>query len=798
MRGWISDLTYALRLLLKAPGFTFLAVLCLGLGIGANASIFSVLNALFLRPMPVHEPQRLVVLSRDADPLFSYPDYADLRDRSQSFTGLAVSSPTESSLDFEGSSYLAAAEPVSANYREIIGVRPFLGRWFANEQDPEAVISYRAWQRVFHGDANIIGKRVRSEAGWYTVVGVAPSEFGGIYLPLNTDIWVPFRRWSGQYPSLAAQMRDRANRRVMVFGRLKPGIGPGEAAAELNAIAERIRRENPGADKLAPIVAERVRGVPNPNSRRGSVPIAALLMSVVGLVLLIACVNVGNLLLARGAARQREFSVRVAVGAGRARLLRQLLTESLMLACLGGLAGVAFGFWSNRLLVDLLLLSPYADVMRFDLSIDSRVLILTAVVTFLTTLLFGLAPAWRASRADPVGALKGEAPSSGRYRLRRISLVAQVCMSLVLLLTSGLFLRVLLHFHEIDPGFAIENRIYAQTYVSRPEFTIETGRQFYAQALDRVRTLPSVENVAVTDRLPFIPATPGCVSKPGADPVPSTANIIDSGFLQTMRIRLVAGRNFSAVDQSTGPPVAIVNETLARRLWPGELAIGKRVQLGCRDAQALEVIGVARDSRFRSLGEPPVPHVYRPFSQAYSGGLMNIMAQSASRSDTMIETIRRTLLATNPSARIYVVGTMSAYVEQSYWIVRWEALALSMFGGLSLLLAAVGLYGVISYHVTLRTREIGIRVALGAERRDVFRLVIRQGMTLTLIGVALGLTISAMLARLLANFLYGVSPTDVITYASTALIWMVVSLAACYLPALRASRVQPIAALRWE
>ena len=382
MRGWILDITYALRLIRRAPGFTLLAVLCLGLGIGANASIFSVLNALFLRPMPVQDPQRLVVLSREANPLFSYPDYADLRDRSQSFAGLAVSSPTESSLDFEGSSYLAAAEPVSTNYREIIGVRPFLGRWFANEDEPEAVISYRAWQRVFHGDPNVIGKRVRSEAGWYTVVGVAPSEFGGIYLPLNTDIWVPFQRWVRQYPNIAAQMRDRANRRVMVFGRLKPGIEPGQAAAELNAIAERIRLENPGADKLPPIVAERVRGVPNPNSRRGSAPIAALLMIVVGLVLLIACVNVGNLLLARGATRQREFSIRVAVGAGRTRLLRQLLTESLLLACLGGLAGVAFGFSSNRLLVDLLLLSPYADVMRFDLSIDSRVLLLTAVATF--------------------------------------------------------------------------------------------------------------------------------------------------------------------------------------------------------------------------------------------------------------------------------------------------------------------------------------------------------------------------------------------------------------------------------
>ncbi len=798
MRGWISDFTFALRVLRKAPGFTLLAVLCLGLGIGANASIFSVLNALFLRPLPVREPQRLVVLSREGSPLFSYPDYIDFRDRTRSLAGLALSSPTESSIDFEGRSSLAAAEPVSENYKDVIGFRPFFGRWFANEDEPEAVVSYRAWQRIFHGDANVIGKHVRSEAGWYTVVGVAPPEFGGIYLPLNTDIWVPFRRWFQQYPNLAAEMKDRTHRRVMIFGRLKPGVAPAQAAAELNAIAERVRHENPGSEKMAPILAEFVRGVPNPNSRRNSVPIAGLLMVVVGLVLLIACVNVGNLLLARGANRVREMSVRVAVGASRARLLRQLLTESVVLACAGGLAGILFGFWSNRMLENLLLIAPYAELMRFDLSIDSRVLALTAAATFLTTLFFGLAPAWRSSHADPIAALKGDSPGSGRYRLRRLSLVGQVSISLILLLTSGLFLRVLLRFHQIDPGFAIEKRLYAQTYVSRPEFTVETGRQFYHQALDRIRALPATQNASVTDRLPFVPASTDCVSKPGSDPVPGTSNIIDSAFLQTMRIALVAGRDFNTVDRADGPPVAIVNETLARRLWPGDAAIGRRVQLGCRELQAFEVIGVARDSRFRSVGEPPLPHVYRPFSQAYDGGLMNIVVQTASDPGPIIETVRKTLVTTNPSTRVYVVATMSDYVEESFWIVRWEAAALGMFGGLSLLLAGVGLYGVISYHVTLRTRELGIRVALGAQRADIFRLVIRQGMTLTLIGVGVGLVISAVLARLVANLLYGVSPTDLITYASTALIWILVALAACYLPALRAARVQPMAALRWE
>jgi len=798
MHGWISDVIYALRQVRKAPGFTILAVLCLGLGIGANTSIFSILNALFLRPMPVRDPQQLVVLSRQADPLFSFLDYTDLRDRNQSFAGLALSNPTESSLDFEGASSLAAAEPVSQNYMDVIGFRLFMGRWFANEHVPEAVIGYRAWQRALHGDPDIIGKRVRSEAGWYTVVGVAAPEFGGIYLPLNTDIWVPFAWWANQYPTIAAQLKDRAQKRVMVFGRLKSAVSAAQASAELNTIGVLVRREDPKADKLPPIGVEKVRGVPNPNSRKNSGPIAALLTVVVSLVLLIACVNVGNLLLARGASRRREFSVRVALGAGRKRLLRQLLTESLLLACAGGVAGLVFGIWSNRLLTNLLLVAPYGDMMRIDLSIDTRVLVLTALATLLTTLLFGLAPAWRASRVDPIAALKGDTPAEGRHRLRRLSLVAQVSISLVLLLTSGLFLRVLLSFHTIDPGFAINHRLYAQTYVPTPEFTVAGGRQFYAQALDRLRAVPGIENAAVSDLLPFIPVSPGCVSKPGGENIASGSNIIGPGYFDTMRIALTTGRDFASSDQPSGPPVVIVNETLARRLWPHESPLGKRVQFGCRQPQTWEVIGVARDSRFRSLGDPPMPHVYRPFSQVYGGGLMNVVVHTASDPGPLLETVRKTLRGTNAGARIYNVGTIRDYVEQSYWIVRWEASALGMFGALSLLLAAVGLFGVVSYHVTLRTREIGIRSALGAQRADLFRLIIRQGMTLVLIGVGVGLAMSAISARLLANFLYGISPTDAITYISTALVWIGVALAACYLPARRAARVQPMAALRGE
>jgi predicted permease len=366
MRGFLRDLIYSLRLARKSPGFTFLAVVCLALGIGVNTSVFSMLNFLFFRPLPVDSPDRLVVLHRDGNQLISWPEYRDLRDRSQLLSGVAASNPTESSLDFDGETHAAAAEAVSMDYPRVIGVRPYLGRWFERDDEPAAVIGYRTWQRLFHADPHILGKRIRSETQWYTIVGVAPQEFAGIYLPLNMDIWVPLRTWAGQYPGVAAELEDRARPRVFVFGRMKAGVKPAQAAAELNAIAARIRSQTTTSRQrsetnAAPLIAERVRGIPNVRSRSASAPIAALLMAVVGIVLLIACVNVGNLLLARGAARGREISLRVALGASRARVVRQLLTESLLLAMGGGLLGLLLGFWTGKLLEALLPTSAFGE-----------------------------------------------------------------------------------------------------------------------------------------------------------------------------------------------------------------------------------------------------------------------------------------------------------------------------------------------------------------------------------------------------------------------------------------------------
>jgi predicted permease len=800
MRGSLLDFVHAWRLLLKSPGFTLLAMLCLALGIGVNTSIFSLLNFLYLRPLPVGAPDRLLVLSRGGNPLISYPDYRDLRDRSRWLEGMAISNPTESSLDFDGQSHAAAAEAVSLSYARVIGVRAYLGRWFEREDEQTAVISFRTWQRLFHGDPNILGKRVRSETQWYTIVGVAPREFAGIYLPLNMDLWVPFQTWARQYPDRVAGLEDRTRPQVFVFGRLKPGIEMSQATAELNAIAVQMQTERPRNEaKPMPLVAERVRGVPNVQSRKAAVPLSIVLMAVVGMVLLIACVNVGNLLLARGAAREREISTRIALGAGRARIVRQLLTESLLLAAGGGLLGFVLGAWSSRWFETILPTTAFGESLRLDLAPDLRVAIFSAALALLTTLLFGLTPAWRASRTDVIRRLKGDA-SSARFRLRSISLTGQVSVSLVLLLTAGLFLRVLLAFQTSDPGFAVNNRLYVTAYVSAPEFTPETGRRFYAQTLERLRSLPGVKSAAITDLLPLTPIRPGCASEFGTDIIPATTSAIGSGYLQTMRIPLLAGRDFSTGDRPDGPPVAIVNEALARRLWPGHSPIGKHVLLGCHGASSFEVVGVARDTRFVSLGELPQPHVYRPFSQNY-GGLETIVVEITSNAGAMLETVRKAiapLSAGNAGVRIYGVAALSEWVSRSYWQVRWEASMLGAFGCLALLLAAVGLYGVVAYHVTLRTREIGIRMAVGARPADVLRLILRQGLSCALVGVGIGLLASMGLARVIGRLLYGVSPTDLPTYAAVSVLWLSVALTACYLPARRAARVDPTVTLRYE
>ena len=789
----MHDFAFAIRLFRKSPAFTFLALLCLALGIGVNASIFSLLDSIYLRPLPVRNADRVVVLSRAGSPLFEYPEYRALRDGNQSLEGLAVSDPEESDLSFEGNATLIGAEPVSANYADVLGAGTVMGRWFTREDEPAAVISYHAWQQMFHGDPGVLGKTIRSESHAYTVIGVAPPEFAGIYAPLRIDLWVPFRYWAG---------KDADTRRGMVFGCLKRGVSVARATAELNAAASLIHRDNPDVakDAHALLALELVRGIPNPVGRRQAMPVVILLMTVVALVLLIACMNVGNLLVARGMGRQREIAVRFALGAGRARVLRQLMTENLALGLLGGVAGVLVGYATNRLLVAALPMLPFGEAFRMDLPLDFRVLLYTGSVALLTALLFGLVPALQSSRGDLAAVLKGANVAGGRLRLRLALLSGQIALSLVLLLTAGLFARLIVRFHNLDPGFASTNRLYAPSFVPAPQFTPASGRVFYDQTLARLRLLPGVRRASLTTRLPMYAAgiAGTCVAREADHPTPATSTTIDRGFLDTLRIPLLEGRDFASTDKADGPPVAIVNQTLARRLWPNQAAVGRTFQVGCGHPRTLQVIGVARDSKIRSMNEVTLPHVYLPFSQAYEGGIVFLLVETAGDAGLLMERVRQTLVSADPDFRTYGVRRLSDALDTSFWQARFELWILGILGALALLLAAVGMYGVLAYHVTARLREIGIRVALGARPTDVVRLVTAQGLRVTVAGIVIGLLMSALASRLLATLLQGISPTDAVTWSAAAAVWIAVALVACWLPARRAARVEPLIALRQE
>lgn len=789
----MHDLVLALRLLRKSPGFTVLAILCLALGIGVNTSVFSLLDSAYLRPLPVGNADRVVVLSRGGSPLFSYTEYRALRDGNQSLEGLAFSEPEESDLSFAGSAILTGAEPVTSNYAAVLGAPTLLGRWFTREDEPEAVISYHAWQQLFHGDAAVLGKTVRSESHAYTVVGVAPSEFAGIFAPLRIDLWVPYRYWAGN---------EAGHNRGMLVGSLKRGVQVSGAGAELNALAAQIRRENQGLakDAQAPLHLELARGIPNPEGRRHAMPVVMLLMAVVALVLLIACMNVGNLLLARGLGRHREIAVRFALGASRARVLRQLMTENAVLGMLGGAAGVFVSYAANRLLAAALPMLPFGEVFRIDLTLDFRVLLYTCSIALLAALVFGLLPALQSSRHDLAAGLKGTNAAGGQLRLRLAMLTGQIALSLMLLLTAGLFARLVLRFHNLDPGFTSLNRLYAPAFVPAPQFTPESGRIFYGQTLARLRALPGIRSASLTTSLPlYAPGIAGtCVGREADHTTPATSTIVDRGFLDTLRIPLLEGRDFASTDTAGAPPVAIVNQTLARRLWPNQSATGRQFQLGCDHRRTIQVAGVARDSKTRSLDETTLPHVYLPFAQAYEGGIVFLLLETTGEPSLLMEPVRQMLISAHPDFRTYGVRRLSDSLDSSFWQARLELWVVGVLGALALLLAAVGMYGVLAYHVATRTREIGIRVALGAQPREVVQLVVAQGLRVSIAGIAIGLIGSALASRLLTTLLPGVSPTDALTWSSAAGVWIAVALAACWPLARRATRVDPLVALREE
>jgi putative ABC transport system permease protein len=788
-----QDVAHAGRQLVRSAGFAALAVLCLALGIGVNTSIFSVLHAVLFRPMPVSSPERLVVLSRGVDSMFSYPAYRDYRAASRMLIGLTATSPMEGDFDVDGASEFVALEATDSNYADVMGVRPVLGTWFGTEADSSIVISHSLWNRRFNLDRNVLGRRVLSSSQAYTIVGVLPAGFTGIFAPMHTDVWVPVRSNSAVAPVL----EDRERRRFLLFGRLAPGATAATATAELETLDLGVVGGGNGkSQNPAPIVVAPVRGVPSPGNRRTMVSVATTLSIVVAVVLLIACVNVGHLLLARGAGRQSEIAIRGALGATRSRIARQLLTETLVLAVVGALCGIVFAYWTNEALeLSLPALGPLSPQSP-TLSLDWSVIAFAMALAVTTAVLCGLLPAWRGSRARAVSDLRSNIWSGLRPLRRPFGVVAQVGMSFVLLMVAGACVRHVLRIEAADPGFAVSGRLYAQVFIPTPPFTLESGRQFYSEALVRLRALPGVERAAMSYELPLAHARRDCAGLPSGSARRVTASTVGPDYFTAIGIPLIGGRDFAVTESDSAALPVVVNENLARALWLGAPVVGERLLLGCKEPRAAVVIGVVRDSAITGLGEPIQPHVYLPFWQGYRGGVTTILVEAGAEPSAMVNPVRRALREMGQGIRVYTVEPLREHVVRSYALFRWLTSVLVMFGLLALLLAATGLYAVTAYRVAVRKREIGLRMALGARRREIFGQVVGQGLLITLSGVLIGQVLSAALIRAVGAVIPGIVAPDLTTFVAAGTLWLLVAAAASYVPAGRAASVDPLVVLR--
>ncbi len=801
-----QDLRYGVRQLLSHPGFTITVVLTLALGIGINTSIFSVLNALMLRPLPVPDSANLVSIYRGNARPCSYADYVDLNHETSTFTGLAADATNEAALDIGGRSEVILTEMVSPNYAAVLELRATLGRWFTpDDRDFPAVISYRIWQTRLAGNPRVIGTSVHLDSRWYTIIGVAPQDFQGMALPILTDVWVPLPAYAQHNEFAASLVTKRSAGTVLMFGRLKPNIAGAQAQGELNTLDVPLWRDSPHADsRFAPLRLERARGTTDPGTRRMVLPLLLLLSLVVVLVLLIACANIANLLFARSVSRQGEICIRLALGANRARICRQLLLESLLLGLLGSSVGLAAAFGMNRLFESALAAAPVPEALGTHLSLDGRVLIFVLAAAVATTFLFGLLPALQSSKPDLLPMLKGTAPLNDirRFTLTNISMVLQVALSVTLLISAGLFLRALSSASHIDPGFDSRQLLSARLYVAKSELGEAAARVLYRQALVRARSLPGVRSVTLSYDSPTI-ATSECVipSEPETKPMEANTNIVGSAYFSTLGIPLLRGRDFSPTDSSSAPPVAIVSETLARKYWPGNDAIGRRIRIGpgCEQGRGdvASIVGVAKDAQYATIDTSLQPFVFLPWEQRFAG-YVSLVARTDGNPLTVASLLRHELHSLDNRLRIYDIDVIAYQIDQSLWRTRWEASLFGALGGLALVIAAVGLYGVIAFTTRQRTREFGIRLALGATSGDVFRLVLSESLTLVLVGLGLGAVSSFALARLLRGFLFGLSPADTFTYTLTGALWVAVALLAASRPGARATHIDPAVTLRDE
>jgi predicted permease len=839
MESLIKDIRFGFRSLLKRPGFTLIAVLSLSLGIGANTAIFSLLDSVMLKSLPVQEPDKLVLLGSargqgmttdfpdQSTDLFSYPFYREVQKHNDLFSGvtslLSIPWPVHGTVNANGSPgeiEQLEVQLVSGTYFPVLGVSPRLGRLLSDADDqnpgghPVAVVSYDWWQKRFNGDPSAVGKAINIDEVAYTIVGVAPKEFFGTTVGQAPQLWIPLAM-EKQLPPAHWDTRNKNDyQSLFVIGRLKDGVSMQQANAAVNLLFKQSLQERAGAQPTAEVLQK---------IQRASVELTAvgkglsllrdqfslslkILMAAVALVLLIACANVANLLLAHGAARQREFAVRLAVGASRTRLMRQLFTESAVLALLGGFGGVAFAWWGSQLLV--MMASNKPEAVPLNVTPNIRILGFTLGASLLSAIVFGVAPALRASRVEPNTSLKsgkGTAATSLQNPLGKALVVTQVSLSLLLLVGAGLFVRTLINLESLPSGFIEENAMLFKIDTSASGYKADDPRlaQLLTDVETRARAVPGVQAAAFS----FLVFNQGFWTSPvftldqNSLDEPARVvrhNVVGQDFFNAMGIPLVLGRGFGPQDGAKAQKVAVISESMAQRFFPNASPLGKRFGTDePESAKDIEVVGVVKDAKYGELTEQLRPMVFYPLSQK-PGPLSNLVVRFNGPPDTVVPALRQAIKQVNHNLPIDDVVSMSDHIGRSLVQQKLVARVASFFGLLALLLACIGLYGVMSYAVARRTNEIGIRMALGAQSRGVLWLVLREVLMLIGIGLTIGLLAAFATTRTASSLLFGLKPNDPLTIAAASLLLLVVALFAGYLPARRAARVDPMVALRDE
>lgn len=815
-----NDLRYAFRNMRNSPLFVAVVILTLGLGIGANTTVFTLINTLILNPLPVRDPAELASLelvqsqrtSRSAAPLpMSYADLKDFQRRNEVFSSLAgYTNVRAMTWRSDSGTERIFGELVTGNYFATLGLTPSAGRFFLPEEDgtpgahPVAVVSYGTWRARFGGSPDIVGRTLRIDNLVLTVIGVAPPHFIGIHGIFGPDLWIPAAMAEQVLPNeKQSALYDRGEGIFQGAGRLKPGATVAQAQANAATIAADLAREYPAAHEGNNALARPIRDVlfSETGSGSGSVLFAgAGLLAVVGIVLLIACSNVANLMLARSAARQQEMAVRLAMGASRARLVRQLLTESVLLGLLSGILGLFIGYAGLHALFGAL---PNAANF-IEPRLDATVFLYALLVSLATGLVFGIAPAFRASKANVADALKEEARTSGRSR-RRVTaasalLVSQVAFSFLLLVTAALFLRSIGRAYNIDPGFQTAHLAIFMTGPRQAGYAKPQAKAFYNEVREQVKRNPAIESVSWSSNLPLWGRAvdglriEGRQQQTQAERTAAILNIVDADYFETAGVSIDRGRALTGTDRESSAPVAVVNEKLAHDYWPDGNAIGKRIGLP-GEKQMRQIVGIARTANYTGWGEAPQPCVYVPLEQNYSDAMI-LYVRTRGDPREILTPVQRAIRTIGPKVLATDVRTGSQIVDGGLFQAKMGVVLLTVFGLLALGLASIGLYGIMAYSVNQRKREIGLRMALGAARPSVLGLMLRQGMSLVLAGVLIGYVAALVAAPLLNRMLYGVNASDPVSVAAAAVVLLAVALVACYVPARRASRVDPLVALR--